>query len=127
MKGEWYNLGVGLTDVKLKVRNPSRPNGGYEGVFLVDSGATYTVVPNKILSKLGIKPEREEEFSLADGKIIKRKVGNALYEFKGIRAAAPVLFGEKDDSMLLGVFTLEAMGLSLDPLKRKLYKATLRM
>lgn len=116
-----------MTDVKLTIRNPFKPNGGYEGVFLVDSGATYTVVPNRILKRLQIKPEREEEFSLADGKIIKRWVGNALYEYKGIRAAAPVLFGEKDDSMLLGVFTLEAMGLSLDPLKRKLYKATLRM
>lgn len=40
---------------------------------------------------------------------------------------APVLFGEKDDSLLLGTFTLEALGLTLDPLKRKLYKGILRM
>lgn len=118
---------MGITDVKLVVRNPANPKKGTAGKFLVDSGATYTVVSGELLKKLGIKPEREEEFSLADGKVIKRRVGNALYEYEGIRAAAPVLFGEKDDSSLLGVFTLEALGLTLDPLKRKLYRATLRM
>ena len=69
----------------------------------------------------------EEEFSLADGRIISRKVGSALYEYEGMERAAPVLFGEEDDSLLLGAFTLEALGLTLDPLKRRLYKAILRM
>lgn len=32
-----------------------------------------------------------------------------------------------DDSLLLGTFTLGALGLTLDSLKRKLYKALLRM
>lgn len=116
-----------MTDVKLKVFNPADPKKMFEGKFLVDSGATYTVVSGEVLKKLGIKPLREEEFDLADGKTIKRKVGAAIYDYDGIKGAAPVLFGEKDDSMLLGIFTLEALGLSLDPLKRKLYKATLRM
>jgi hypothetical protein len=31
-----------------------------------------------------------------------------------------VLFGQKDDSTLLGVVSLEALGLILDPLKREL-------
>lgn len=94
---------------------------------MVDSGASYTVVPEDVLRKLGIKPSGEEEFVLADGKIIKRKIGSAMYEYQGKEAAAPVLFGEEGDSLLLGIFTLEALGLSLDPLKRNLYKATLRM
>jgi len=37
------------------------------------------------------------------------------------------LFGEKGDSLLLGAFTLEALGLTLDPLKRTLHKALLRL
>lgn len=118
---------MGMTQVALKIKNPQKPASEFSGKFLVDSGATYTVVPEDILRKLGIKPKWEEEFSLADGRIIKRWVGNALYEFEGRESAAPVLFGEKDDSLLLGTFTLEALGLTLDPLKRKLYKAILRM
>ncbi len=31
-----------------------------------------------------------------------------------------VIFGEEGDSQLLGAFTLEALGLALDPLKREL-------
>jgi hypothetical protein len=31
-----------------------------------------------------------------------------------------VIFGEKDDSVLLGTVSLEALGLILDPLKRQL-------
>ena len=116
-----------MTKVSLKVKNPANPAKVFEGKFLVDSGASYTVVPAKILEKIGIKPHGEEEFSLADGKIIKRKVGSAFYEFQGKMGAAPVLFGEKNDDLLLGAFTLEAIGLTLDPLKRTLYKSTLRM
>lgn len=118
---------MGMTRAALKVKNPKNPSQSFMGKFLVDSGATHTVVPEDVLKKLGIKPKWEEEFSLADGRIIKRWVGNALYEFEGRESAAPVLFGEKDDSLLLGTFTLEALGLTLDPLKRKLYKAILRM
>ena len=33
---------------------------------------------------------------------------------------ADVIFGEKGDHELLGAFTLEALGLVLDPLKREL-------
>lgn len=116
-----------MTEIRLKVKNPGNPAKVFEGKFLVDSGATYTVVPADVLKKLGIKPSGEEEFVLADGKSISRKVGSALYEYEGIERAAPVLFGEKDDSLLLGTFTLEALGFTLDPLKRKLYKALLRM
>lgn len=118
---------MGMTTVTLKVKNPQDPSKVVEDAFLVDSGATYTVVPEDTLKKIGIKPAGEEQFSLADGRIIKRKVGSALYEYQGIERAAPVLFGEKDDSLLLGTFTLEALGLTLDPLKRKLYKGILRM
>ncbi|PIU03349.1 aspartyl protease [Candidatus Shapirobacteria bacterium CG08_land_8_20_14_0_20_39_18] len=118
---------MGITQVLLKVKNPADPKKIFEGKFLVDSGASYTVVPTEILKKLGIQPQGEEEFSLADGKLIKRKVGSALYEVEGVERAAPVMFGQKGDSLLLGVFTLEALGLSFNPLTRKLYKAFLRM
>lgn len=118
---------MGMTKIQLKVKSPRDPRRTFVDEFLVDSGATYTVVPASELKRMGIKPVREERFVLADGKVIHRKVGNALYEYSGVESAAPVLFGEKGDSLLLGMFTLEALGLSLDPLKRELYKATLRI
>lgn len=112
---------MGMATITLKIKNPEDPSKVVEDAFLVDSGATYTVVPENALKKIGIKPSGEEKFSLADGRIITRKVGNVLYEYQGIERAATVLFGEKGDSLLLGTFTLEALGLTLDPLKRKPY------
>lgn len=116
-----------MITVGIKVSNPADPAKSYQNKFLVDSGAIYSVVPAKELKKIGISPLEEEEFSSADGRIVKRKIGNVMYEYKGIKRAAPVLFGKAGDSLLLGTFTLEALGLTLDPFKRKLYKADLRM
>jgi len=116
---------MGMTNVQIKIKNPQNPKQEYQGRFLVDSGATYTVVPASILKRIGIKPQRVEEFSLADGSMIKRKVGSAMYEFQGKESAAPILFGEKGDSLLLGAFTLEALGLTLNPLSRTLHQANL--
>jgi hypothetical protein len=39
---------------------------------------------------------------------------------KGKGGYSKVIFGEKDDGVLLGALTLEALGLMLDPLKREL-------
>jgi clan AA aspartic protease len=111
---------MGLTTLQLEVGNPSNPDRLEQLEFLIDSGAIYSVVPTKILKKLGIKPLVEEEFRLADGNKIVRKKGGALFKYGDRIGVADVIFGEKGDSILLGTFTLEALGLSLDPLRREL-------
>lgn len=88
--------------------------------FLIDSGAIYSVVPTKILRKLKIKPLARQEFRLANGEKIVRKKGGALFKYQDRVGVADVIFGEKGDHTLLGAFTLEALGLSLDPLRREL-------
>ena len=111
---------VGLTVLKVKVGNPAKPKITTEMEFLVDSGAIYSVVPAAVLKKLGIKPVATQEFRLADGTAIKRRKGIALFRYKDMIGGADVIFGEKGDSLLLGAFTLEALGLALDPLRREL-------
>jgi len=113
---------MAITFVKLKVSNPSRPNKARTHEFLVDSGAFYTVMPEDALKALGIKATSFEDFTLADGEIVRKGVGNALYELKGKVRAAPVIFGDKG-IFLLGETTLEALGLMLDPLRRELRPA----
>jgi clan AA aspartic protease len=88
--------------------------------FLVDSGAVYSVVPAPILRRLGIKPAKTRSFLLADGREIKRPLGEALIRIKGDEGTSPVIFGEKGDSVLLGSVTLEVLGFMLDPFKREL-------
>ena len=111
---------MGLTVLRLEVGNPARPKRTEEVEFLIDSGAVYSVVPARTLKKLGIKPLATEEFRLADGSSIKRKKGIALFKYNKQIGGADVIFGEKGDSNLLGAFTLEALGLAIDPLKRQL-------
>jgi predicted aspartyl protease len=111
---------MGLTVLKMRVGNPAKPKVTKELEFLVDSGAIYSVVPAAMLKKLGIRPLTTEEFRLADGSAIKRKKGVALFRYGKRVGGADVIFGEKGDSLLLGAFTLEALGLALDPLKREL-------
>ena len=92
--------------------------------FMVDSGAVYSVVDSTILRKLGCKPHRRKTFFLADGTAIERTIGDAYFEYAGIGGAAPVIFGQKGDSNLLGATTLEALELVLDPFKRELRPMT---
>jgi len=111
---------MGLTVLEIEVGNPASPEKTEKVEFLIDSGAIYSVVPTPILKKLGIRPIANQEFRLADGTKIVRKKGGAVFRHKKRVGVADVIFGEKGDSNLLGAFTLEALGLSLDPLRREL-------
>lgn len=111
---------MGLTVLNVQVGNPSEPDKLETLEFLVDSGAIYSVVPASVLQKLGIKPLVAEEFHLANGEIIRRQKGGAVFKYGERIGVADVIFGEPGDSLLLGAFTLEALGLSLDPLRREL-------
>ena len=111
---------MGLTVLEVEVGNPANPEVTRKIELLIDSGAIYSVVPIPILERLGISPLIEQEFRLADGSKIVRKKGVALFKFGGRIGGADLIFGEEGDSQLLGAFTLEALGLALDPLRREL-------
>lgn len=111
---------MGLTVLEVEVGNPANPAVREKVEFLVDSGAIYSVVATPILEHLGISPLTEQEFRLADGSKIVRKKGVAIFKYGERIGGADVIFGEEGDSTLLGTFTLEALGLSLDPLRREL-------
>lgn len=110
---------MGLTFLKARVSNPQHPRKARTCEFLVDSGAVYSVAPTPLLKRLGIRATSHEDFTLANGEIVTRPVGNALFEFRGKLRASPIVFGEKD-VYLLGATTLESWGVILDPLRREL-------
>jgi clan AA aspartic protease len=116
----WMESAMGHNVLELDVANPGAPEVSEKVEFLVDSGAIYSVVPAAILQRLGIKPLTDQEFRLADGSKIVRKKGVALFKYGKQIGGADVIFGESGDSLLLGAFTLEALGFALDPLRREL-------
>ena len=109
-----------LTNIEADVENPFDPQRRAVITFLVDSGAVYSVIPAGELEKLGIQPSGERTFFLANGQPVKRRMGEARFTFQGQSATCVVLFGEEDDSTLLGVTTLENLGLIFDPMRQKI-------
>jgi len=112
---------VGLAVLAVDVANVARPDDTRCIELLIDSGAVYSVVPSAILDELGVQPLKTQDFCLADGSKISRRKGVALFRYKDLIGGADVIFGEPGDSSLLGAFTLEALGLALDPLRRELH------
>lgn len=109
---------MGLVYVDMNVSAPGQPARSVR--FLVDSGAAYSLLPREVWKDLELKPKRTLEFTLADGTTIRRKVSECRFEFGGIDATSPVILGEKRDEALLGVVTLESLGLVLNPFERTL-------
>jgi clan AA aspartic protease len=116
---------MGLTHIVVRIANPADSKRYQDVTFLVDSGAIYTVVPQRILHELGISPHSKRFFLLANGDKFERRMGSADVIYKRRRGAATVIFGEKGDLPLLGATALEALGLILDPLRRKLRSVAL--
>jgi aspartyl protease family protein len=111
---------MGLTVLRLEVGNPANPDITETVEFLIDSGALYSIVPRAILQRLGINPLAGQTFRLANGQTIERQIGGALFKYQDRVGVATVIFGEEADSTLLGAYSLESMGLSLDPVRRQL-------
>ena len=53
--------------VTATVRNPAEPERSWEGLFLVDTGATDCLVPGQHLEAIGLEAKGERVYGLADG------------------------------------------------------------
>ena len=108
---------MGMTEVRVRVVNLADASRCAEVDLIVDSGAIYSVVPAGVLRRIGVAPREVQAFGLS----VRRPVGDVRYEVGDRSGAAPVIFGRRGDASLLGVVTLEALGLRLDPLRRRLH------
>jgi predicted aspartyl protease len=113
---------MGLTHLTIKIQSPTDKDKTKDIKLLIDSGALYTVIPEKQLAELGIKKDSKREFILADGRTIERYMGGALFEYSNRRSFAPVIFGNATDVPVLGATALESLGFGLNPLKRSLFE-----
>ena len=96
-------------------RSRSRPLIG-----VVDTGASFTVIPAHILDELGIARAEREEFTLADGSLHNLAIGYARVEMQGYTAVVRVVFGSDPHKTLIGFTTLAVLRLAVDPVHRRL-------
>ena len=109
---------MGITYIKGDVTGPKGKRATLR--FLVDSGATYTLLPESTWHHIGLKPKRSMSFSLADGSEIERSISECHISLPQGDGHTPVILGEPGDEALLGVITLEVLGLVLNPFNRTL-------
>ena len=88
--------------------------------FLVDSGATYTLLPERAWKGIQLKQLRRMSFTLADGTEVSRGISECYITLPQGEAHTPVILGKKNDEAVLGAVTLEILGLVLNPFNRSL-------
>ncbi len=111
---------MGATHVTVTIRNPADPDRSWEELFLVDTGATDSLVPRPHLESIGLKPKGQRVYELADGREIKMDITTADIEFMGEIVGGTILFGEANAEPLLGVTALESVGIEVDPSNQRL-------
>lgn len=93
----------------------------------VDTGAAYTVLPGSLLRELNVQPLGQRRLLLADGRRMNADIGEARATIDGETVTTLVIFGEDDAPPLLGAYTLEGLGLAVDPVEQRLVPAHLIM
>jgi clan AA aspartic protease len=114
---------MGTFRVPIEIGNDVRDR--FEPVeALVDTGATYTVLPTRLLEELGIVPHTRARFVLADGREVERDLGRAWIRINGQQEFTLLVFGEE---ALLGAVTLEELRLAPDPVSQRLIPVPARL
>ena len=109
---------MGVVYVEGTVTGPTGKKASVR--FLVDSGATYTLLPERVWKEIKLVPKRTATFTLADGTTIERKIPECYISLPQGEGHTPVILGEPGDEALLGIVTLEILGLVLNPFTREL-------
>lgn len=116
---------MGATQIEARVSGPTGEQVTLE--LLVDSGASYTVLPHDVWTQLRLTPKRTERFGLADGTSIERQMSECHIQLPQGEGHTPVVLGEPGDAALLGVITLEELGFVLNPFSRTLHPMRMLM
>ncbi len=92
---------------------------------LVDTGSTFTWVPRDVLERLGVIPEQEWPFELADGREQRYPVAWVQIRLEE-RHEQPtiVVFAPPGSEPILGVVTLEEYLLAVDPVHHRLIRVS---
>ncbi len=111
---------MGATHVTVTIRNPAEPSKSWDGLFLVDTGATDSLVPRSCIETIGVEPEGQRVHETADGREVRMDFAIARIEFMGDVTAGRVIVGDDGVEPLLGITALESAGIEVDPVNQRL-------
>ena len=117
---------MGLTHIAVKVRNRDS-NETFSANFLVDTGATDSMVPARELKRIGIEPTGKKTYEVATGELQQFDVAYAEVSYRDETLTSRVIFGPDNAEPILGVIALESMGVIVDPVNHTLKKVGLSL
>ena len=106
--------------INATIRNPADRTKSWQGRFLVDTGATDSVVPKCHLEAIGLEPEEQRRYELADGSEVDMGIAGARIEFMDTFTHGLVVFGEVKAEPIIGVTVLESVGIEIHPRNQRL-------
>lgn len=111
---------MGFVHIRVGISKLNEQNFKYY-YAMVDTGATLTVIPSKIAEENGIKREEAKRVLTGSGTAIMYE-GRVDIEINGERLPQRIWISDSMERILIGVTTLEQLGLSVDPKKGTLRK-----
>jgi clan AA aspartic protease len=112
---------MGTFQVEIEIGDPQGER--FEALpVLVDTGSTYTVLPRRLLERLGVRPHDRDKFRLADGRVVEEEIGRTWVRIEGREELTLVVFAGNGASSLLGAYTLEGLRLAVDPVGKRLVR-----
>jgi predicted aspartyl protease len=113
---------MGMFQVTVRVAHPHDDSRWFEERFWVDTGAFYTFIPETRLQELGITPIRSRDLILADGRVERCQLGEAVLSIPELNEAltCPIAFAPAGSLYLLGATALENFGVQADPTTQEL-------
>jgi predicted aspartyl protease len=107
----------------LKVWNPVEPAKVEQVEVWVDTGAAYSWIFRARLEPLGIRPVRRMQFRTIEGRVIERELAPVFLAVDGYTGGDNVVLAEPGDTEVMGAHSLESLGLTVDPVQKKLIPA----
>lgn len=86
----------------------------------MDTGATDTAIPFKIAQDLQVEVEAQNVEADTMKGVMLVDQGNAIVEVEGRRRRVPIMIVKDEVQPVIGLTTLEALGLRVNPITRQL-------
>ena len=111
---------MGSFSAKLRVWNPSSPEKVEELDAMVDTGAAFSWMHRDRLERLGVETLRRIGFRAIDGSIVERETAAVWVASNDFKAPDIIVMAEPSDMEVIGVHTIEGLGLAADPVQKRL-------
>ena len=114
---------MGTFTVRATVMNPEHPERSIDIDFLVDTGATYLLLPPDIVDRLGLETPIERRMMLASGELGVYGLGDVRVRLNGEEHTTAFVAGPAGCRALFGAFGLELFWLAVDSVHHRLIPA----